>query len=155
VAYCSSDGKFASFDEMTVEVEDSDVTDDTFTMTVRAVRPCASCGNEQAEYTFDFDQTIEHSCPDERGEEGAHAEDFEEDLEDRTFELRGEPDVEVVDDYQTTDRHGKPIKSVRYQRHLLGVSYTATVTCSRCEDEIELTDSETVPASSFDDQGSH
>lgn len=147
MAYCSSVPGFAGFEEPTVEVENEDTADGELQVAVRVVRPCSGCGNDQAELTLEFATSFDHECP-----EGG---DYTEEEDDRTYEIVGSVDAEPVDEYQTTDRRGKPIRNARYQRHLIGASISATVKCSCCEEEFEVTDQQTEAASSFEDAGSH
>lgn len=66
------------------------------------------------------------------------------------FELDSEADVEATDDTQNKDRHGKPIKNVRYMRRLLGAQVTAHVRCTRCDEVFDMEGSDNMPASSFE-----
>lgn len=157
MAYCSSEQKFAAFDEPTVEIENEEVTDGELQVSVRVVRPCAGCGQDQAETTLEFNTTFSHECPNERGDTKEDGTEFvfSESLDDRTYEIDGSVEAEPVDEYQQKDRKGKPITNSRYMRHLLGAQITATVKCSRCKETFEVTDQMTEAASGYEDQGSH
>lgn len=146
MAYCSSTQRLAGFDEMEAEVQSEEVTDDEARFEVRLVRPCAGCSNEQATYDMELFVSLDHECP-----EGGL---FGQAENERTFELVS-TDVEPTDEYQTKDRHGKPIKRARYQRHLLGAHVTANVLCNRCGEEFEVNVEDRVGASEFDDAGGH
>ena len=149
--YCSSVSKMAGFDDHTAEIDSDDVTDEEVILSVHLVRPCAECGSDADEAVLDFNLPIEHQCPDEEWDEksGEPKPEYEETLDDRTYDL-GNVEAEPDENVERTDRHGKPITNPRYMKRLLGAQVSANVTCSRCGEEIELTDSEYIPASSFD-----
>lgn len=152
----ANDGKFAALGELTTEVESEDISGDELQVTVRCVRPCEGCGQDQATTSLEFTLTIDHSCPDEEGEDFTDETELNgETIADRTYSVDGSVEAEPLDEYQRTDRHGKPILRSRYQRHMLGAAVTATVTCSRCGQTIDVTDRETVQASGFEDEGAH
>lgn len=166
---CSSVGLLAGYDDTSVEIQNEDVDDTNLHVEVRVVRPCSGCGQDQAETTLDFEIELEHECPDERGDllatsdggtkDGSHRpyteHDFEQDLTERAYSANGTVEAEVYDDYESTDRNGKPIKSFRYRRHKLGATVSATVTCSRCDETLDVSQTEWNYASGFDDNGSH
>ena len=182
--YCSSEQKLQGFDEPEVEIQDEDCQGGEYTATVHINRPCASCGTEAGYYDLDVSEVFEHECPVQDGapeghrfamcpehldlnKEGQGATGCEacdqyviclnDDCncaEDPEFELESS-DVNPVDDYQRTDRHGKPIKNPRYQRHLIGAEVTATIACQRCGESFDVVATDSVPASSFEVESSH
>jgi hypothetical protein len=124
---CSSTNQFASFDDEP-EIEDygSSVDGDTVTIEAHVARMCAECGSEAAE----ADLSLEISgvrCP-KAPEDDPNAEGHELMLNDVEFE--------GVDEYQTHDRHGKPIKNYRYSRHYIGASAIAKLECE-CGEEFD------------------
>lgn len=139
---CSMTNQFASFDDAEAEVYYEDLSGRDLNVTVRVYRACADCGSEAAEYTFDLEETVP-DCS-----ECLAAATVDED-EDDEFELVS-VDVEVTDRHQTHDRNGKPIKSFRYQKHLIGAIATATVRCPAGHEQ-ELSFGDEAAASEFED----
>jgi len=156
---CPNCSKFVSLEAQDPEVQSCDVElDGTVSAEVRLVLACAECGDEGKETVFTFeeqsDELEEHIAAHaaggwwegEEGEEGSVWHELSE-----TYELNvEEPEFEVLDEYETKDRHGKPIRNFRYQKHLYGVSGTATVECS-CGESFDLGMSDTLQASAFDE----
>lgn len=157
---CDSCNKFVSFDtetepDISVQLEN----DGTISGTVRIVNTCAECGQEMKETTFD----VECDCADEiethrtamladagitlspcgeNGEAVYHLADgtvatveaveaVTKAHEDLTLDHDGGNRTERM---QSKDRHGKPIKSARYMKHLYGAEVTFTVAC-KCGEE--------------------
>lgn len=168
---CSSTEKFAGYDEMEIEIEDESLTNGEpplYSATVRAVRPCAECGEEFAEFTFDV-ETDEIACP-TCGTEGLPAcptcegtgdvnnetcsscagtgEDAGAEAEPIEFELL-QSEASETDRNETHNAKGKPI-SYRYQRRFLGVEVVATIHCPKCSEDFDVTASDEVQASSFE-----
>jgi hypothetical protein len=134
---CPNCSKFVPFDEPEVEVNDESVNTTDLSVGVRIVLKCADCGEElkDAELTDDLDLNEEHECPDSEKQDKMR--DDGEDL----FELEGSLEAEGFDRYQDKDRHGKPIKSRRYQRHFYGANVTGQAKCLCCEEifDVKLT----------------
>ena len=123
---CPNCNKFVPYDEPQVEVSSSDVQGETVTGSVRIVLCCADCNEELKDAELDFEMTIEHECPKAKKDD------------EPEFELEGDVDATATDRYQDKDRHGKPIKSMRYQKHFYGAELTATVKCTKCEEIISV-----------------
>lgn len=114
---CPDCNKFVGQDPGEPEVQSIEINNGEVQIEARLPVTCNECGNELKEGTFTMEETIPSEIADAHEGEG-HELEVEED------------DCEAVDEYQTTDRHGKPIKSVRYQKHLYGVRVGFSVTCS-------------------------
>lgn len=67
-----------------------------------------------------------------------------------TAEVSVEATADVTDWYQTKDRHGKPIKSIRYQKHFYGADVSVQVKCESCGAEAEGNEQVGEQASFFD-----
>lgn len=140
MAMCSSCSKFCGIelaeldDEPEFEVTvDGDQLTVTCSENIRLVQTSECCGDEVGEAELeveDLDVTVAHTTdcpahPDHKApDDGTPTEDV-----DYTVEATFETD----DWYQMTDRHGKPIKSSRYQKHFYGCNITVTVTCDGCK----------------------
>lgn len=128
MAYCSSTGKFASLDEPEVEIDSEDVSESGVTFEVRVTRPCAECGDDSATYETTLEHAFEHECKSE-------AEDDD------------EPEFEIVTSEGTCEETSS---GGRYAKRLFSVRVDATISCSRCGEEIEISVEETgIAASSF------
>lgn len=128
---CPSCNKFATqtIDQDEPEVDLSVDEAGNVTGTVRIVVHSECCGDELKEANFDVDVQYdgdEHILAEHTGE--GH------DLEVEVT------NIEATDDYQRTDRRGKPIRNPRYMKHLYGYTLSAKVTCSckEGEDAVEL-----------------
>jgi len=139
---CSSCSKFCGIELADIDDEpefEVTVDGDQLTLTcsenIRLVQTSECCGDEVGEAELEvedlLDVTVAHEvdCP-------AHP-DFEESdtvnppAEDPEYTV--EATFETDDWYQTTDRHGKPIRNPRYQKHFYGCNITVTVTCDGCK----------------------
>lgn len=123
-------------EEIDMEAEAGDDGNVTVRATdqLRLVQTSGCCGDEVAdalEEVEDIEVEVTHAddCP-------AHP-DFKapEGVEPDAVEYTVEAEFEPTDWYQTTDRHGKLIKRMRYQKHLYGAEVTVTVTCDNCGGE--------------------
>src|SRR6185369_892784 len=122
---CGDCNKFVAYDteidpeeegEPTIEGNHTDGY--TFTASYRRVLPCAECGSDLKEATFEINQDVEipDECP--KGEDGAHAFD--------SVECSVAPSSRT----ETKDRNGKPIKSARYMKTFYGVDGEFSAKCS-------------------------
>jgi hypothetical protein len=135
---------------------------------------CASCGWRPADDPYehpdvcvicrhadDHDGGCKACDPSEKDHPYEHCiselptRDYDEALDDRTYSVDGSVEAEPVDEYARTDRRGKPIKNPRYQKHMLGAAVSASITCSRCGDTFDVSETQTEPASAFEDEGAH
>lgn len=138
MAMCSSCSKFCSIELAEMDDIDFEVTDngpDGLTVTtsevIRLVQTSECCGDEVAEANLDvedLDVTVAHGIlcpghPDHKAPDGEEATDPD---------YSTDAALETDDWFNATDRHGKPIKSSRYQRHMYGCNITVTVTCDNC-----------------------
>lgn len=140
---CPDCSKFVSQDLADPEVNSLEINGDgTVTAEVRVFLACADCGTELKEATLYLEEDFSDKLTDHCGVTG-HELDVDEE------------DVEGLDEYQTTDRRGKPIKNVRYQKHLYGARVGFKITCSCQEKGADpiLSESleETVEASGMDE----
>jgi hypothetical protein len=140
---CPDCEKFVSLEAQEPEVESIEVDDASgeVSASVRCVLACMDCGTEMKETTLELQNTST--------EVAEHIDKHAEAEEEYSLDVE-ESNVEATDHYQTVDRHGKPIKKARYQRHFYGVSMTATVTCS-CGDCFDVDLEDSVQASMFDE----
>lgn len=121
---CPDCNKFVSQELQDPEVNDLTIDGSGNVMAdVRIVAACADCGTELKEANLQIEEDLSDTLAGHLdGDEGEHSLEIEEE------------GVESIDDYKTTDRHGKPIKNPRYQTHLYGARVDFKVTCS-CQAE--------------------
>lgn len=136
MARCSSCNMFCSVElqepEADLEVNDEGLV----TGTVRLLLSSECCSEEVAEANVDLeiDTQLEH---DEKcGDQSVVIDDESADATDR---------------YQTTDRHGNHIKSLRYQRHFYGADIAVAVRCVVCSAEAQAKETAEEQASSFEE----
>lgn len=138
---CPDCNKFVGNEPGEVEINSLEVSGSEIQCEARLPINCAECGGELKEGTFNMEEEIDDQLLKDHEGDG-HELEVEEDGTD------------VIDEYQTTDRHGKPIKNSRYQKHLYGVSVNCTLRCSCQESGAEALASFTLEdkmaASSFD-----
>lgn len=153
--YCDSCQKMVSFETGDPEEQgDVDVAADgeggcSVTADVHVPRNCADCGTE-LKYT-DLNLTAEVAA-DEFSRKGEGTVTFQghgDDCEADDFDAEVEWNVD--EQYNTTDRNGKPIKRARYQRLDIIVRGEGTVTCNGCQATATFTLEEAVSAGSFDE----
>jgi hypothetical protein len=139
---CPDCMKFVMLQQETPEVQDVSVdSDGNVTVNVRVYLTCGDCGTEMKEYNFSGDADADGASD--------HAIEHRYSDEDYEFSVDwDEPDA--TDRYQTHDRHGKPIKNFRYQKHYYGYSLTGKVTCS-CGATFDFSLDEDEQASAFDE----
>lgn len=131
---CDSCNKFVSFDSETEPEVDLSASGSEVSGTCRIVNTCQECGQELTEHTFDVEVEVD-----------------EHDVEKCKEELDiDQTDAERFDEMQTKDRRGKPIKSMRYMKHLYGVRVTVGVSCSECGFKGEVEWSDTVAGSEME-----
>ena len=133
---CPDCNKFVGFEQAEPELEVA-LDGKTISGSVRLVLLCAECSQELMDAELDVDIDVDHSC--EKGK------DKEPDLE-----LDGES-ADNTDRYEDKDRHGRPIKSMRYQKHFYGADLTFDVTCNHCGETFTVEDSVEEQASGFNE----
>jgi hypothetical protein len=145
---CPDCSKFVPFDEPEVEVQSAEVQDTNLDLEVRVVLKCADCGCElkDADLSDSIDLTQHHECKKDRTDENG-----DEIIVDDEFTMDNEPDAEGFDRYQDKDRHGKPIKSMRYMKHYYGATLNCTCKCGRCDEEFSFTTTLEEQASGFNE----
>lgn len=139
---CESCSKFVSFDTETEPEINIDVAaEGHVTGDVRITNNCAECSTELKESTFTVDVDLSEEITAHRAEatEGDH----------KTLSVDHDGGSRT-DRTQSTDRHGKPIKSSRYMRHFYGAEMTITVECE-CGEKFEQSWSDEVQASGMDE----
>lgn len=132
---CQDCNKFVGLENGEPELSDVEITNGgDVEGQVRLVLVCVECGNEIKELYLDFGVPVDHECKKE------------------------EPDLEIVDEsaeivdrYETKDRHGKPIKNFRCQKHYYGADITISMRCNACGEEFDVVDTVEDQASSFDE----
>lgn len=114
---CPDCGKFVAFGDLATDEIEVAIDEDSgaVSITGRLVLPCGECGTELK--ALDVDETHEaaESFPDAP------------DGWELSYELDGDPEIEPEDRVQTTDRHGKPIKSARYMKTYRGARVSGSV----------------------------
>lgn len=145
---CPDCNKFVPNGDMEVESQSVDLDGSEVTISVRGVIPCGECGTELKSYEFEVTESfeIDHdaNCPTQLD---ADHEDFV--GEDNEIEDDGEP--EATERYEDKDRHGKPIKNARYQKHLYGFTQIVTVKCVHCDATAEVVLQDEASASDFEE----
>lgn len=146
---CPDCNKFVSFDsdsDPEIELELSD--EFNVTGTVRIVNNCSECSQELKDATFDVDVDFA---------DDVHAHWKEHGWKGKGAGPAGHREMDLTDDggsrsdeYQTTDRRGKPIRNPRYQKHLYGATVTITVECE-CGETFEREWSDSVQASGMEE----
>lgn len=125
---CPSCNKFPAKDTNQDPEGDLEVSDDgvvTGDVTIRNSSEC--CGEDLEETTFSVEIDLFSDVED-------HVKDKHKDGKTPSLSVSG--DITRTDEMQTKDRHGKPIKSSRYQRRLYGIAVNATVHCDDCNEDI-------------------
>ncbi len=167
---CPDCSKMVSYDEPQATVESEEVSDEGLvSIEVRLVLPCAECGTELKETTFNFEIDLEHTCPEgDQICECGHRRSSHTPIcsfsgmckcsEYREKEARFEvelEDPETTEEYRprfatNKKREQKPIP-MRYQKHFYGVSVSGTAICNKCEEEIPFDDKDDVQASGMEE----
>jgi len=138
--HCSSEGKFQGFeDEMDIQIDSADATDDEVSIDLTLNRLCAGCGTEAATANLQILIPIEHDCPKENDEDLDHGFEIENGFDDAT----------QIEDY--TGKKGRGSRQV----HMLGAQVSGTIKCVACDEEIELDGEESIRASEFEVESSH
>lgn len=139
---CPSCNKFVGIEAAEPEVNSVEVEADgeAVRADVRLALVCLECGEELSEYNFEIEAEID--------EVSTHAQAHDEAGVEYTLDVE-DNGAEAFDRYQTQDRHGKPIKNMRYQRHFYGVNVDVKVTCS-CGQEFDAQLTGEEQASAFD-----
>lgn len=136
---CPDCNKFVSFGEAECENESVDTSGSNVEVQVTVNLPCGDCGTTLKSASIEASGEIEHTCP---GSE----------REGPDFEVEDEGSPSGTDRYQTTDRHGKPIKNSRYMRHYYGFETEVEVKCNRCGETVTVQVSGEEQASAFEEQ---
>jgi len=102
---------------------------------------CADCGTTLKSAEISFQHDIDHTCAKPPVPEG-----------EEQFELEDDLEPTGTDRFQTTDRHGKPIRNPRYQRHYYGFEGDVKVKCNGCEEVIDVHLEGEEQASGFEEQ---
>lgn len=111
-----------AYDEPEVEIVSTDISQNLATVGARVVLKCAECDNELKDAEIQAENTIDHGC------DG-----------DEIFEWEDAPsDAEGTNRLEIRDRHGKPIKSMRYMKTFYGFTCSGSVKCTKCKEVIEL-----------------
>jgi DNA-directed RNA polymerase subunit RPC12/RpoP len=151
---CPDCNKFVGYDEPQVDVESEDIDSNTVTVQIHEVLPCQECGTELKEAYMDV-EIADIECPecggDPRDENGNHKKSVDPDATDEEYlEIDG-VDAEPIDRFEDKDRHGKPIKNMRYMKHYYGASVTVHLRCKKCGHEFSVEETTELVASEFDE----
>lgn len=128
---CPSCNKFAAQSCDGDPEVDLELSDTSITGTVRVVVTSECCGDELKEANFEVDEDLTDAIEEALRTAITAAgltppEEFDLDADGVEITM-DDPDVSNAERYQTTDRHGKPIKKARYQTHYYGYDAAATV----------------------------
>lgn len=147
---CPDCNKFVPYNtEEEPEVDSEEVSETTFTCSIRRGLTCGECGTDLKENTFEVEKDFadqidkEHAkcTKDDDGNDAEGEHEFE------VEEVTVEPTTGVID----TDRNGKKIKSARYMKTTYGFEGNVVIKCSKCEHTIEFEISDEESASSFEE----
>jgi DNA-directed RNA polymerase subunit N (RpoN/RPB10) len=146
-----------SYGDPEVEEQDCTVSGGDVEASVRLMLPCGECGTDLKDHYFEMSANIEHECDPETYKEyleelkkdGCESEYSEDD--EPEYEVEESDNWEATDRYEDKDKHGKPIKNMRYQKHYFGVTGTVKVKCLKCGEIIDVELGEEEQASAFDD----
>lgn len=121
---CPDCNKFASYDGVEAETMDESIDGVTFYSSVRVYLPCADCGTELKEYTFEVEQELIHDCTMVGPE-----------LQIASWDVNGS------DRREFQDAKGRPINP-RYQKTFYGYEGSLKWECPECgfTDEVDLRD---------------
>ena len=133
---CPDCNKFVSFDSEGEPEIDVDVSGTSVVGSARITNNCAECSTELKEASFDISEDI------------PGAEDHSECDGELSTEVE---DAERIDRLEDRTRTGKPIKNMRYMKHMYGASATIKVTCDKCDFEAEISWSGEVSGSGMDE----
>ncbi len=174
---CPDCSKMVSYDEPQATVESEEVSNEGLVnIEVRLVLPCAECGTELKETTFNFEIDLEHTCenrktlcecghsriihdplvgclPQETQDKICECKQFQ-DLGEIGFEIETD-NPETTEEYKpqfTTNKKGeqKPVP-MRYQKHYWGVLISGVATCNKCGEEIPFDDKDDIQASGMEE----
>jgi hypothetical protein len=167
---CPSCNKFCAFEAQEPEADGLDIEGTTVTGSVRLVLNSECCSEEMKEANFDVDLDLQDQIVDaiiaervavaqeeldnaKSGADAASIEAAEAKLEAAKtladFDEDKLADVEITDSsaeaedrYENKDRHGKPIKSARYMKHMYGARVSVSVKGTYDGTEFEVNDAE-------------
>lgn len=142
---CPDCNKFVSYDEPEAELNDVSIDGESVTANVTVNLNCADCGTTLKSAELSDEVSFDHTC------ETDPVEDWDEDAGDDQFEIEDDGDPEGTSRMQTTDRHGKPIKSHRYMKQFYGFELVSTACCKKCGESFDVQLSGEEQASSFDE----
>jgi hypothetical protein len=137
---CPDCNKFVSYDEPQCDVQSVEVEDDLVRATVTVSLNCQDCGTTLKDAEIEGEAGIDHECKPESPKQ-----------EDAGFSVESEGDPEGESRQQTTDRHGKPIKSARYMKTFYGFSIETQIVCSKCSESFSVTVTGEEQASGFNE----
>lgn len=143
---CPECGKFATYGEPQVEVQDFGVSEERATAEVQVTLICGEDDTELKQGTVEASTEIEHTCDLETVV--AHL------LETVAPEKLGTDDVDkaVADrEYEATDCTAEALEGTRGKKSLYGATVTWTLACSACGDSVEITTEVEEEASAFEE----
>jgi hypothetical protein len=135
---CQQCCKFVGQEPAEPQIDSIEIHDGEVTCDVTLEINCIECGSALKSGSFNMQETVpEDLLKDHQGE-------------DHDIEVQ-EDGSEAIDEYETKDRHGKPIKNARYQTHLYGARVDFTVKCSCGTDIYTSSVEDKMAASNFDE----
>lgn len=151
MARCPECNKFVSYGEMEVEIQSEDYCNGEVTIELRAILPCADCGEELKEIYSTLEREIE--CPNRKSTGRFNANDYEDEMpiiantlkpgekfapdantkyfedEDETFEYF---EAEYADTYECFGDVKPNGKVVNLKKHYYGVNICPSFHCKVC-----------------------
>jgi len=143
---CPECGKFATYGEPQVEVQDFGVSDERATAEVAVTLVCGEDDTELKQGTVEASAEIEHTC--ELEAVVAHL------LTTVEPEKLGTDDVDkaVADrEFEATDCTAEALEGARGKKNLYGATVTWTLECSACGEGVEVTGEIEEEASAFEE----
>lgn len=142
---CPDCNKFVSYDEPQADVQSVEIDGDSVRANVSVQLNCQECGSTLKDAEIEDERSIDHKC----AELATSDSDFKEG--DEQYEIENDGDAEGTSRIQSTDRHGKPIKSARYMKSFYGFTLETEVKCLKCGETFSVLLEGDEQASSFNE----
>lgn len=149
---CPDCGKFVPYGEPECEGNDPELSGDSITVTVTVNLNCGECGGLLKSAEIESSVDILHDCKPLEEREAEWTPDPEYGDGEEQYEIDAEGSPEGMSRLQTTDRHGKPIKSHRYMKQFYGFEQVVSIKCRKCGETFEVTLEGDEQASAFEEQ---
>lgn len=137
---CSQCNKFVSYDEPQCECgSDPEIDERAVRASVTVQLNCADCGTTLKDAEIEAESEFAHECKPEAERQPDWKPDPEyKDGEDQ-FELEDAGDPEGTSRLENKDRHGKPIKLMRYMKQFYGFTMEPEIKCRKCGETFSVT----------------